>query len=146
MKQNIRARLQQLEHENYILQTQVEAKFFQMNLLLEHLPIILIAINASMIIELIQGKGLSKIKTRPEHFLGQDITSLTNSEDWLDLIESTLYGEKMEAIIQLKKNHYFHCIFLPQKEGQQIERVFIIANDIDNQQYKDLEVIEDILF
>lgn len=146
MKQSIEARLERLEHENYILQTQVEAKFFQLNLLLEHLPIILLSVNASMIIELVQGEGLSKIQARPELLLGQDITSITNSEDWLDLLESALYGETMEAIIELKSSYYFHCTFVPQKTGQQIERIFIVAQLLDPPKAEDLEVIEAGLF
>ena len=123
-----------LEHENFILQTQIEMKSNHLDLLLKKAPIILFSIDANGFFEYAYGSALKQINKQAIDFVGHSIYELYNrNHPIITSFQKALSNHHFSSTIPLNKTKFFNIHFAPVISlNEEIIRIYLVAVFIDS--------------
>lgn len=124
-------KIKQLEHQVYILQTQLTMRSLHLDFLLHQSPVIFFSIASDNYFEYADGLGLKMIGLRPIDFVGRQVLEVCAARTPLVRgIKRAFGGEQFTMILEFKKGFYFNCSFTPFVMDNQIPRIYIVAYDV----------------
>ncbi len=126
-------RMARLEHENYILNVQIQAKDEMLQLFYQEQSILFFSLNyETQTVEYIVGAGLERFNERPVNLLGKSVFELAKqNEEAVSILNKAFQGDEFQTHFQLSPEVTYKVSFRPERDKENhIIRIFGLAIDL----------------